>query len=71
MACATADAQIRYTTDGTEPTAAATLYAAPITLTANTTLKAKAFKTNWNTSETVTATYTIAHEPALRSRRVH
>ena len=65
MACATADAQIRYTTDGTEPTAAATLYAAPITLTANTTLKAKAFKTNWNTSETVTATYTIAHEPAL------
>lgn len=65
MACATADAQIRYTTDGTEPTAAATLYTAPITLTANTTLKAKAFKANWTTSETVTATYTIAHEPAL------
>lgn len=65
MACATTDAQIRYTTDGTEPTAAATLYAAPITLTANTTLKAKAFKANWTTSETVIATYTIAHEPAL------
>ena len=65
MACATADAQIRYTTNGTEPTAAATLYTAPITLTANTTLKAKAFKANWTTSEMVTATYTIAHEPAL------
>ena len=65
MACTTADAQIRYTTDGSEPTAAATLYAAPITLTANTTIKAKAFKTNWTTSETVNATYTIAHEAAL------
>ncbi|MBO7586768.1 MAG: chitobiase/beta-hexosaminidase C-terminal domain-containing protein [Bacteroidales bacterium] len=65
MACATTDAQIRYTTDGTEPTAAATLYTAPITLTANTTLKAKAFKANWTTSEMITATYTIAHEPAL------
>ena len=65
MACATADAQIRYTTNGTEPTATSTLYTAPITLTANTTLKAKAFKANWTTSEMVTATYTIAHEPAL------
>ena len=65
MACTTTGAQIRYTTDGSEPTATSTLYATPVTLTSNTTLKAKAFKENWTASESVTAVYTIAHEPAL------
>ena len=65
MACTTTGAQIRYTTDGSEPTATSSLYATPVTLTANTTLKAKAFKENWTASESVTAVYTIAHEPAL------
>ena len=65
MACTTTGAQIRYTTNGTEPTATSTLYSAPLTLTNTTTLKAKAFKDNWTASESVTAVYTIAHEPAL------
>ena len=65
MACTTTGAQIRYTTDGSEPVATSTLYATPVTLTTNTTLKAKAFKENWTASESVTAVYTIAHEPAL------
>lgn len=65
LACANNEATIRYTTDGTEPNSNATIYSAPITLYATTTVKAKAFFANWNESETSTATYTIAHEPAL------
>jgi hypothetical protein len=44
MATAVASAEIRYTTDGTVPTAASTLYAgAPLPLTATTQLRAQAF----------------------------
>ena len=56
----TAGADIRYTTDGSEPAEASTLYSEPILI--NTTIpsfKAKAFKTNWNSSESVSASYTL------------
>lgn len=65
LSCATSDAEIRYTTDGTEPTETSTLYTAPILLTATTTVKAKAFKTAWFASETATAAYTVVFEPVL------
>lgn len=65
IACATDGAEIRYTTDGTEPTEASTLYTAPILLTATTTVKAKAFKTAWFASETAMAAYTVVFEPVL------
>lgn len=65
IACATEDVEIRYTTDGTEPTVTSTLYTAPITLTATTTVKAKAFKTDWSASETATAVYTVVYDPVL------
>lgn len=65
IACTTEGAEIRYTTDGSEPTSESTLYAVPVVLNSTTTVKAKAFKTDWNASETATVTYTIAHEPAL------
>ena len=65
IACATEGAVIRYTIDGTEPNETSTLYSAPVSLTATTTVKAKAFKTDWFASETATSVYTIVFEPVL------
>jgi C1A family cysteine protease len=50
---------IRYTTDGSEPTASSTQYTIPIAISSDTTLKAKAWKANWENSATATAAYTI------------
>jgi hypothetical protein len=51
------DASIRYTLDGSEPTAASPLYAASLTFDSTTVLKAKAFKADWKTSQTMVETY--------------
>jgi fibro-slime domain-containing protein len=52
-----ADAQIRYTTDDSDPTAASPLYTDPLAFTAAATLKAKAFKADWKPSPVMTETY--------------
>ncbi|MCB5287683.1 MAG: chitobiase/beta-hexosaminidase C-terminal domain-containing protein [Candidatus Cloacimonetes bacterium] len=59
LSCATPGAQIRYTTNGAEPTTNSTLYSTPIIISSTTTLKAKAFLSNWTPSATATALYTI------------
>lgn len=59
ITCATSGAQIRYTTDGSEPTTSSALYSAALTVSTTTTVKAKAFKSGMNNSATATATYTI------------
>mgnify|MGYP001788024888 CR=1 FL=1 len=59
ITCATAGATIRYTTDGTEPTANSQAYTAPFSVAATTTVKAKAFKSGMTDSATASATYTI------------
>lgn len=51
-------AVIRYTLDGTEPTASSPAYTDSISLTATTTLKAKTFRANFKTSSTTLATFT-------------
>jgi len=55
----TAGAEIHYTTNGDEPTASDPVAAGPVTLVRTCTLKAKAFKTDWVTSQTTTGSYTI------------
>lgn len=52
-----AAAQIRYTLDGSEPTASSPLYSAALVFTATTTLKARAFQQDWHPSQTMTAEY--------------
>lgn len=67
----TEGASIRYTLDGTDPTATSTLYSAPITVSSTTTIKAKAFKTGMDDSFVTSATYTfptvVSNIAALRS----
>ena len=59
LASETTDAEIRYTTDGTEPTTSSPLYGGLLTLTSTTTLNARAFRGTWNPSPTSTYSYTI------------
>jgi alpha-tubulin suppressor-like RCC1 family protein len=58
---ATADAAIRYTTDGSVPTTTAgTVYAGPVHVAESQTVKAVAYKTGWTTSAVTSAQFTIA-----------
>jgi sulfatase modifying factor 1 len=59
ISCETSDATILYTVNGDEPTSTSTLYSNPISITVTATLKAKAFKTGWDDSETASAAYVI------------
>lgn len=59
MACATPDATIRYTTDGTEPTEQSPRYEQPVTVNTTTLVKAKAFKTAMAASPTATGSFFI------------
>ena len=51
-------ADIRYTTDGSTPTASSSLYSSPLTLSASTTVKAIAIK-NGVSSSVATRTFTL------------
>ena len=53
----TSGATIRYTTDGTDPTESSSVYSAPISVSANTTIKAMATATGYNNSSIATANY--------------
>jgi peptidoglycan/xylan/chitin deacetylase (PgdA/CDA1 family) len=55
----TAGAQLRYTTDGSTPSATSTLYSGAISVAATTTIKAIAISTGYTNSAVATAAYTI------------
>ena len=57
LACATEGAEIRYTLNGSDPTAQSLLYDAPLSLTATTTVKARAFISGGLFSSVRVATY--------------
>ena len=61
ITCATEDANIYYTTDGTTPTAESTAYTSAISVTETTTIKAIGIKGE-DKSEVATATYTIVEK---------
>lgn len=57
--CETANAQIRFTLDGNEPTNLSQLYQDSISVYSTTFIKARAFKTNFHDSEIISAEYVI------------
>jgi Tfp pilus assembly protein PilV len=59
ITCATPNAEIRYTLDGSEPLKSSTLYTGAINISSSATLTAKAFKSGWTDSNMVTQSYTI------------
>lgn len=59
ITCATAGSEIRYTTDGSEPTSASTLYSGAINISATTVLRARAFKAGMPDSFIESNTYFI------------
>jgi Chitobiase/beta-hexosaminidase C-terminal domain len=56
---ATSGATIRYTTDGSTPTAASSVYTGPITVTQSRTIRAIAMKSGMLDSAVASATYTV------------
>src|SRR5262249_48265063 len=63
----TPGASIRYTTDGTPPTAASTLYSGPLNIAATTALRATAFAPNYAPSDAITRTYLFLADVLLQS----
>lgn len=55
--CTTDGAQIRYTLDGTDPTETSTLYTNAIAIDSPTTLKVRAYKAGWISSQMLTEVY--------------
>ena len=59
LSTATSGATIRYTTDGSTPTASSTAYASAINIATGTVLKAVGFKSGWIDSDVASGTYTM------------
>lgn len=67
ISCATSGATIKYTLDGSTPNTGSTTYTAPISISANTTLKAYAYKSGMTDSAVATAVYTFGGGGTLPS----
>jgi len=65
LSCATADAVIRYTVDGSEPDENSDIYTISISVSSGMMIKAKGFKKDWIASATATGIYTITGTVAV------
>ena len=66
ISTSTEGAQVRYTTDGSVPTAASgSVYSGPVQVSATTTIRAIAVKTGWTDSPVASATFTISGAVAV------
>ncbi len=63
MSSSTPNSQIRYTTDGTDPTPSSTPYVGALTLSTTTTVKARVYPTLGTESAVTTRVYTIQASP--------
>ncbi len=59
LSTSTPSATIRYTTNGGEPTGTSTVYSSPLTINNVNTIRAKAFRSGWQSSETSSAGYIV------------
>jgi alpha-tubulin suppressor-like RCC1 family protein len=60
IATTTSGATIRYTTDGTEPTPSSSVYSSALSVSMTQTVKARAHKTGWTSSESGYASYWLS-----------
>lgn len=66
ITCATSNAVIHYTTDGTEPTKDSAVYSEPLSITASpTTIKAMATKLDCHDSDVASKEFTIVAKPVV------
>ncbi len=63
VSCATPDATVRYTLDGTDPTEQSAAYEAPVTVEPGTTLKLRGFRADYEASPVVEARYDAPAPP--------
>ncbi len=64
--CVIPGVTIRYTVNGIDPAGSDALYSSPLLVDENLTLKARAWKTDWNTSDVATAVYVVpVHMPTF------
>ncbi len=64
-----AGAELRYTSDGSNPTEVSSLYSAPFTVpNGQTTLKARAFRSGWASSEIAAGSYVVNGPPTVTAR---
>ena len=67
LSCATAGATIRYTTNGSEPTATSAQFTSPLKISAATAFKAKAFHDGMTDSADAAVSYVVGLSTALLS----